>query len=146
MWKFKSSYKYGAISLHDCKITNIIKHGSNIELHFEDGFWLSCENSQNPYKKTLRTGESCLILINANCEDVIFNGIRFSWDEFCENINSKQWNFECITECYREGKSVYAGWIWTEKGVYRPNPDCHLWFTFEEMIYNWNDIREDRVW
>ena len=146
LWKFQAAYEYSAISLHDCRITSITKNGDDIELHFEDGFWLCQENPQNPYKKTLRTGASCLTLLEAACEESIFQGIKFSWDEFCANINSRQWNFECITECYSSNRLVYAGWIWVGNRFYQPNPDFQLWFTFQGLRYNWNTIREDRSW
>jgi len=146
VWKFQAEYEYGAISLHDCHITSIVEKDNNIELYFADGYWLSEANNQNPYKKILRTDASCLTLLNANCEDIFFGGTKLSWDKFCSNITSGQWSFECITECYAGNKSVYSGWIWTEEGFYQPNPECNIWFTFQKLVYNWNNICEDRQW
>jgi len=103
-------------------------------------------NPQNPYNKTTKTGTSSLTLVNANCADVVFGGKNFSWDEFCSRINSGKWNFECITECYSNNKSVYVGWVFVGDVCYTPNPECHIWFTFQDLIYNWNVIHKGRRW
>ena len=146
MWKFQASYEYDAISLHDCRITNIATNGSNIILNFADGYWISQTNPQNPYGKTLKTDASCLVLVGGDCKDIVFGGKKFSWDEFCSNINSEKWNFECITECYSDNKLVYAGWIWIGERYHQPNPECHIWLEFQSLIYNWDIICEGRQW
>ena len=146
MWKFQANYKYGEISLHDCRITSIAESNGDIILNFEDGYWVTTTNPQNPYGKVLRTDASRLVLVGGSCEDVIFNGKKFLWDEFCSKINSGKWSYECITECYTDTKIVYHGWVWERKRSHQPDPECQIWLTYQSLIYNWNKIREDRQW
>jgi|GEM_PF-2222494 len=146
MWNFEASYKYGDFSLHDCRITGIENNHGNIILNFSDGYWIIESNPQNPYNKTIKTGASSLTLVNARCEDIIFGGKKFSWNDLVQNINSGKWSFECNAECYSDNKSVYLGFVCVGKVYYTPNPECHIWFTFQELVYNWNTVHKGRRW
>lgn len=144
MWKFQAINDWDTISLHDCQVTCINEQDNNISLHFTDGYWIIESNSQNPYKKTLSTNDSLLTFMNACCEKVKVDNKQMTWEEFYSKINSSKWKFECITENYTNRKSTYEGWVWFNKKPY--HLDCFLEFSYHDVIYNWNEICEDRPW
>lgn len=55
MWKYTAENDYPNISLHDCRISNVLIDNNDIVFEFDDnGFWILENNCQNPFKKTLR--------------------------------------------------------------------------------------------
>jgi hypothetical protein len=146
MWNFEASYKYGDFNLHDCLITSIEDNHGNIVLNFANGYWIDASNPQNPYGKNTKTYTSSLTLVNAKCEDIVFGGKKFSWIDFCSNINSGKWSFECNDECYSDNKSVYLGYVRVGEVYYDPNPECNIWFTFQNLLYNWDAVHKGKRW
>ena len=144
MWKYKGMDQWDTISLHDCRITTICAKDKDILLGFAEGYWIVETNPQNPYGKTLRTGEAELAFTGAKCEKVEVDDKEMLWGEFCQKINSENWEFECITEEFQEGKCVFWGWVWAKGNPIHQN--CHLHFSFDHRIYHWNLILEDRPW
>jgi len=144
MWKYEAVNNWGTISLHDCRITEITEIEKDIVFAFSDGYWIIETNTQNPYKKTLGTNSSSLTLTNAKCEKVEIDNKAITWSEFCLKVNVDKWEFECITESYSNNKCTYEGWIWFDNKPY--HLDCCLEFSIDRVIYNWNEIMEDRPW
>ena len=60
-WKFTAN---GAVSLHDCEISEII-FGEDVILMFDDGFDVFGDCPQNGTYKNMRTGKAAVILENA---------------------------------------------------------------------------------
>ena len=154
MWNFQAVDNWRTISLHDCRLTNIVKQNDNIILNFSDGFWIVETNKQNPHKKTLRTNDnSQLTLIKSACSRILVEEHKtfpavwreITWNEFCKNINSGKWEFECIRELYAYSQEcIYQGEIFSDKAPFHVG--CQIEFEFLKILYEWNIICEDRPW
>jgi len=137
--------EWETISLHDCRIIKIQRDKQNITCYFKDGFWITENNRQNDYEKTLATDdESQIIFINSHCDRVEVNNNEISWETFFQKVNSLEWEFECISEEYSEKGCIYDGWVWFDQEPY--HYDARLRFVFDELHYGWNKICENRVW
>ena len=63
---------------------------------------------------------------------------------FATQINNGRWQFEFVDELYAWHTAVFNGWLWFDKKPY--HLECQLQLSFEDMIYSWNKIWEDRSW
>jgi len=143
MWKYDAINEQSTISLHDCRITHIDEQNGNISFSFMDGFWIVETNAQNPFQKTLRTEDGAkLTLTNANCVMVVMEKKIIRWHDFWQKINGGEWQFECIHENYTAGQVKYDGWIWFKEKPCHRNSSLKL--NYDDAIYQWNEIREDR--
>ena len=144
MWKYRSTNDWDNISLHDCRFTHISEGENDITFELAEGYWIWDTNEQNPYKKILGTDKSRLTLTNAAFIKAEVEGQAMAWEDYCLKINSGEWKFECINENYNDQKCVYEGWVWFHGEPY--HFDCRLEFTFQNAVYHWNKICENRTW
>jgi len=146
IWKNQEEYKYDKFSLHDCRVTSIVENDGNIELHFSDGFYICESHPENPYSRAHRTNAACVTLLNATCESIFHAGKKFSWNDFCSNINAGKWRFECLTECYADNRLVYEGLLHDKHGELNPDAGCNIWLTFQKIVCKWNIVCEQKAW
>ena len=160
MWTYTSKNSYPDIILHDCTIERVRLEKQDIVFEFNDrGFWITEDNTQNPFKKTLRTGKAELRLTNIDLNSLtinVYNELRFAWRklfttkkktslaDFAAKINSGKWAFEFVDEYYGYKCAMFCGYIHTNKKPYLIEMQMEI--SYEESQYSWNKIYEDRTW
>ena len=160
MWKYSAYNSYPDIILHDCFIEKAFVKDESLFFYFDKyGFWINKNNEQNPYNEILRTDESSLEFTNINEDDVditIFEDIRIfnrlimkkikniTLKDFISKLNSKEWNYEFVNEYYGDNTVMFCGYISSTKGGYSSYMQIEI--IYDDMIYYWNKIYEDRVW
>lgn len=157
MWKYSAINDYNNISLHDSSAVNASIENNDITLTFEDGFWILKTNNKNPYKKTLRTDQSQILFhkigfsfsniylfkeLEVFRKKIYTRRIKISFEEFCRKIDSGEWEFEFVDEAYGYNRAVFDGFVYTKNRHY--STECQITLSYKEMIYSWNEIREDR--
>jgi hypothetical protein len=85
-----------------------------------------------------------LTFTNISGLKIMLDGKDFTWDEFCQKINSGQWEFECIDEKYESSQCLYEGWVWFDREPY--HQELLMSFSYGDAVYQWDTIREDRPW
>lgn len=162
-WKYSAINKNREISLHDCVVTRIAVDGGDLFFEFEDGFWLTRGNQQNPYGKTLRTGVSQLRVTSFEIETIFIHKIRnlifrrgylkhprrteVELETLVEYVNGGKWHLEFITEYH----TAWPGRVLLD-GLIGPRPrrrsvsyiDFQMAIQYSDMRYFWNEIRTDR--
>ena len=159
MWKHTSKNDYPNIILHDCFVTNISTQNNDIIFEFDDGFWITDTHKENPYGQILRTGKSQMLFSNVDYDfsgiyifkelkvfkKLMFtNRVSLAMKDFIAKINSGKWSFEIKDELYAWHQAVFVGDVRFNHRPYRREFQIDL--NVKEMIYSWNEIREDRVW
>lgn len=160
MWKYTAINDYPNISLHDCHIVKVHIDLSDIVFEFNDkGFWIMENNSQNPFKKTLRTDKSEVRFRGIDVDStriylfktyhlfkkaVLTRRIELTLEQFAKKINNGEWEFEFVDELYAWSRAGFDGYVWFNKKPYEY--ECQIRLFFNEMIYSWNKICEDRPW
>ena len=148
-WVFEAVDE-GGFSLHDCRPTYIEQHHGDIVFSFPDGFWLVKTNRQNPYRLTLQTGMSELVLSGATCDDATAHdwhtGKRrtVEWSDFVKMVNSGERVFEFVRQRHWRTSSRLTGFLKDED--FADHEEVTLRFTHDGVIYRWNEIREDQPW
>lgn len=141
-------------------MTKVAVDNKDIIFEFDDnGFWVIENNKHNPFGKTLRTDKSELRFVNCDSDftsiyifkvfylfrkPVLTNRIEISLEDLTSQINSGKWQFEFIDELYAWDKAEFNGWLWFGKKPY--HMECQLQLSFEDMLYSWNKICEDKPW
>ncbi|MDV0446468.1 hypothetical protein MsAg5_03070 [Methanosarcinaceae archaeon Ag5] len=143
-WKFQDTGNLDMILLYDCKMTKATAAGDDLIFEFEDGFFVDEDHLENPYDLTLKTGKAQLILKRGK---LLRDGKAPSadWEDFARKISGK--SFEIIEEKREfendERTVVYNGWVWSENA---PDFESEPVFSYESLVYVWDDIREDKPW
>ncbi|WNY25728.1 tetratricopeptide repeat protein [Methanolapillus millepedarum] len=143
-WKFRDNGSQDMILLYDCKMTSVTAAGEDLIFEFEDGFFVDEDHLENPYDMTLRTGKSQLILKNGKLlRDAKTRSA--DWEDFARKISGK--SFEIVEE-KREFENderivVYNGRVWSGG---KPDFESEPVFSYESLVYVWDDIREDAPW
>lgn len=160
MWKYNVKNAYPGIILHDCRIVKVWKDNCDIVLEFDNnGFWIVGDNKDNPFGKTLRTDKSEIRFANYEADDVqiyifktfhlfgksiLTKRIEVPLDKFITGINGGKWQFECVDELYAWNRACFKGYVWLGKRPY--HYECQINLFFNEMVYSWNKICEDKPW
>ncbi len=160
MWKYSTKNDYPIIILHDCCIENITIDGHNIVFDFdENGFWVSGNSKYNSDEKTLRTDKSEVQFTNCDFDFIriyIYNTYRIFGKPFFTRrielplkklstlINSRKWQFEFIDELYAWHEAFFIGLLRSKSKPY--HIECQIHFSYEDMLYCWNKVCEDRPW
>lgn len=160
MWKYTAENDYPNISLHDCRISNVLIDKNDIVFEFDDkGFWIVENNSQNPFNKTLRTDKSEIRFKDIYVDftriyyyktyhlfkkAIFTKRIELTIEQFASKINNSNWKFEFVEELYAWSRAGFDGFVWFDKKPYEY--ECQIRLFFNTMIYSWNKICEDRPW
>jgi hypothetical protein len=158
LWNYTSKNDWENMSLHDCRIMKISILDTDTVFEFNDnGFWITETNNQNPYKRTLRTEKSQLTLTNCHCITLKITErqwllskflrnkkVHIPWLDLCSKINANEYQFEFINEIHQKGLVRYEGILHSNNEPYSLN--CQLKFRFDEMVYGWNKIDENKPW
>ena len=161
MWKYTELNAYNTISLHDCKANSITMDGSNLLLHFPDGFWITPASSYIDRDCPIKTGPAQLC-IHGIFEEAQFDAVdiyktvrilgksvlcrRLQPDDstFLKMFQTGKYELEFIAEYHAAISSLYQCWIWKKNsGVYA---ECQFELTVKSIEYRWNEIRYDREW
>lgn len=160
MWKYSAKNAYPGIILHDCRIIKVRIDGRDLVFEFDDsGFWVLEDNKQNPFGKTLRTDRSEVRFTNYDAASVqiyifkrfylfgkliLTKRVEVGLDEFALEINRGKWQYECVDELYAWRRACFNGYVWLDRRPY--HYECQINLFFDEMLYSWNKICEDKPW
>lgn len=158
MWNYTSKNSYPDIILHDCMIEKASYKDNNLRFLFDDsGFWIGKDNSDNPHKQILRTGQSEITFVNVDTITIrIFDDVRLfnrtiftkvkevSVDTFSSQINSGNIKFEFVDEYYARWDAMFCGYMRFHNKPYFRYAQIEI--SCDEIIYCWNEIYKDRTW
>ncbi len=160
MWNYSTSNSYPNIILHDCIVEKIRIEETNLIFTFNDnGFWINKDNVHNPFGQILRTGRSELKVVNIDMDytDInIFEKVRLfnkpiltklkniSLNDFISKVNCGEWRFEFVNEYYAFHSAMFCGYLHSSKSSYSIYTQIEI--MYDEIIYYWNKIYEDRTW
>lgn len=155
MYKFcDSDGKYN--SLHDCIATKVTLENGILSFYFPDGFWILHNHINNPYKKALRTSEAKVSFELLFHDDIdvkvhvftskkrrIFRN-KIGINDLIRLINQEHYYLEFLSRYTRDFQSIrFDCWLYSNSNIHN---ECELIISTDKVLYQWNQLCEDRPW